>query len=152
MEEWLKEHGIVLWSLFGLSAATIVLTILLLPALLARMPADHFVRRRPPPDSWRGRHPAIRWTLRILKNALGAALVLVGVPLVPAPGPGIVTILAGLALLEFPGKRRLELRVVRVPGVLRHINWLRSRAGKPPLVVDGVGPGEGARDPAQPSP
>jgi len=152
MAEWLSEHEIVLWGLFGLSAATIVLTILLLPLLVARMPRDHFLRKRPPRDSWRGRHPVIRWSLRILRNALGAALVLVGIPLVPAPGPGIVTILAGLALVEFPGKRRLELRVVRIPGVLDSINWLRRRAGKPPLMVDGVGPGEGTRDPAQPPP
>lgn len=154
MAEWFDKHETVLWCMVGISIGTIVLTILLLPLLVARMPADYFVRKEPPEGSWRGRHPVIRWTLRGLKNLIGTALVLVGIPLVPLPGPGFVTMLAGFALVDFPGKRQLELRVVRVAGVLEAVNWLRSRAGRPPLIVDGVGPGEGkgARDPAQPGP
>jgi hypothetical protein len=119
----------------GLSLGTLVLAVLLMPVMVARMPADYFVRKEPPPGSWRDRHPAIRWSLRIAKSVLGALLVLVGIPLVPLPGQGFVTILAGLALLEFPGKRRLELAAVRVPGVLTAVNWMRSRARKPPLLV-----------------
>jgi hypothetical protein len=115
------------------------------------MPADYFVRKTPPPESWRGRHPVLRAVLRIGKNALGVLLVAIGVPLVPLPGQGFLTILAGLALLDFPGKRRIELRVVRIGGVLRAVNWLRRRAHRPPLLVDGEGPGEGTRDPAQPA-
>ncbi|HEX5135996.1 MAG TPA: PGPGW domain-containing protein [Planctomycetota bacterium] len=150
MSHWLKEHEeLILW-LFGLSVATVVAAISLLPVLLARMPEDYFVREGPPPESWRGRHPAVRLALRVAKNALGVALVLIGIPLVPLPGQGIVTILLGLALVDFPGKRRLELRIVRIPGVLRAVNWMRRRAHRPPLRVDGVGPGEGTRDPAQP--
>jgi hypothetical protein len=136
MQEWLKDH---VWWMFGISAGTIVLTVLFLPYVVARMPADYFVRKGPPPDSWRGRHPVIRWTLRITRNAIGTALILVGIPLVPLPGPGFVTILAGFALVDFPGKRRLELRVLRVGGVLESVNWLRSRKGRPPLIVDETG-------------
>jgi len=152
MPAWLTDHEELLLWLFGLSVVTLVAAVLVLPVLLARMPEDYFVRKRPPPESWRGRHPAVRLALRFAKNALGVALVLVGIPLVPLPGQGIVTILAGLALVDFPGKRRLELRIIRIPGVLRAVNWMRRRAHRPPLRVDGVGPGEGARDPAQPPP
>jgi hypothetical protein len=150
MREWLEEHQAVLWCMAGLSVGTILLTVLLLPLLVARMPADHFVRKGPPPESWRGRHPLVRWSLRILKNVVGAGLFLVGIPLVPLPGPGFVTMLAGLALLEFPGKRQLELRVLRVGGVLQGVNWLRARAGSPPLIIPP--PGRTARDPAHRSP
>ena len=55
MEEWFKEHQTVVWGMVGLSITTIVLTVLLLPLLVARMPADYFVRKGPPPESWRGR-------------------------------------------------------------------------------------------------
>lgn len=149
MKEWLLTHETVLWCMVAMSVGTVVLTLFLLPVFLARIPADYFVRKTPPPDSWRGRHPVVRWTLRALKNALGTALFLVGIPLVPLPGPGFVTMLAGLALVDFPLKRRLELRVLRVGGVLEAVNWLRSRAGRPPLIVDRA-PGKEARDPAQP--
>jgi hypothetical protein len=150
MEQWLLDHEALLWWLFGLSLLTLLAAVLLLPLLVARMPADYFVRETPPEDSWRGRHPAVRLAVRAARNVLGVALVLVGIPLVPLPGQGLVTIFAGLALLDFPGKRRLELRVVRMPGVLRAVNWLRGRAGRPPLEVEG--PGKGARDPARPEP
>jgi hypothetical protein len=146
MTEWLEAHETVLWCMFGLSIGTIVLTLLLMPLLVARMPADYFVRKDPPPESWRGRHPTLRWTFKSLKSIVGGALVLVGIPLVPLPGPGFVTILAGLALVDFPGKRRLELKVLRVGGVLEAVNWLRARAGKPPLLVD-----EPVRKPARDS-
>jgi len=152
MMEWLEKHEGLLLGMAVASAATLVLAVLLLPVLLARMPADYFVRGTPPPGSWRGRHPLLRAVLRAGKNALGLVLVLVGIPLIPLPGQGLLTILAGLALLEFPGKRRLELRLIRLPGVFRAVNWLRGRACRPPLRLDGVGPGEGARDPAPPRP
>jgi hypothetical protein len=39
-------------------------------------------------------------------------------------------------LLDFPGKRRLEQWLVRRATVLRAMNRLRQRYGKPPLVVE----------------
>jgi len=148
--EWIeKDERLLLW-MAGASAAMLLLAVLLLPVLLARMPADYFTRKELPSTSWRGRHPLLRASFRAGKNVIGLALVLVGIPLIPLPGQGLLTILAGLTLLEFPGKRRLELLVIRLPGVFRAVNWLRRRACRPPLELDGVGPGEGTRDPAQP--
>jgi hypothetical protein len=39
-------------------------------------------------------------------------------------------------LLNFPGKRALERKLVGRPRVLRAINGLRARFGKPGLVLD----------------
>jgi hypothetical protein len=52
------------------------------------------------------------------------------------PGPGIVTIMLGVMLLHFPGKRRLERWLIRRPTVLRSVHRLRQRYGKPPMVVE----------------
>jgi hypothetical protein len=49
----------------------------------------------------------------------------------------VFAILAGIMLLDFPGKRRLVQRIVSQPAVLTSINRLRKRYGRPPLVVDG---------------
>jgi hypothetical protein len=49
------------------------------------------------------------------------------------PGQGILTILAGLLLMNFPGKYRLERWLVQRPGVLSSLNWLRTRRGKAPF-------------------
>ena len=49
------------------------------------------------------------------------------------PGQGLLTLLIGLMLTDFPGKYRLEKRLIAQPGVLKAVNWLRARAGHPPL-------------------
>lgn len=70
-----------------------------------------------------------------MKNLFGAVLVALGVVLsLPGvPGPGIPTILIGVMLLDFPGKRRLERWLISLPTILRMINRLRRWFGKPPL-------------------
>jgi len=52
------------------------------------------------------------------------------------PGQGLLTILFGIALLDFPGKYRLERRIVSYPKVLNSINWIRKKANKKPLVIN----------------
>ena len=52
------------------------------------------------------------------------------------PGQGLLTILVGLLMLDIPGKRRLELAIVRRGPVLGSINKLRARFRRPPLRVD----------------
>jgi hypothetical protein len=104
-------------------------------AVVVSLPADHF--SRPPGQGRARRHPVLHWTWIVLKNILGLLIVPLGVlmalPLVP--GPGLVFILVGLSLLDFPGKRRLERRLLAVPSVLRFLNRMRDRFGRPPLVI-----------------
>jgi UPF0716 family protein affecting phage T7 exclusion len=71
----------------------------------------------------------------VLKNVLGVVLVLWGVIMLAIPGPGVVTLLLGLSLLDFPGKRALERRILTSPGVLRTLNALRARAGQPAITL-----------------
>jgi hypothetical protein len=49
------------------------------------------------------------------------------------PGQGILTILIGISLLEFPGKRRLELAIVKRSSIRRAIDRIRQRSGTEPL-------------------
>lgn len=105
-------------------------------AVVVLMPADHF-SRPPGQDSAARRHPLLRWTLIVLKNVAGLVILPLGVimalPLVP--GPGLVFILVGLSLLDFPGKRSLERRLLAVASVQRFLNRVRERFGRPPLVI-----------------
>jgi hypothetical protein len=73
----------------------------------------------------------------ITKNIVGAVVVILGVllSLPGVPGPGLLTIFVGFLLLDFPGKRRLEVWLLNRPKVLGPINRLRQRYGKPPLVL-----------------
>ena len=132
---WIDQHQHLAWWSAGISAVAFFGTLIAIPILVARMPANYFIEREPSADSWRSRHSAVRVTLRVLKDVLGVLLVLAGIvlamPLVP--GQGILTILIGLSLLDFPGKRKMELKLIRIRAVRRGINWIRARAQQPPL-------------------
>lgn len=90
------------------------------------------------------RHPMVRWGLKSLKNLAGLLVIGVGVVLsLPGvPGQGLLMILIGVMLLDFPGKRRLEHALIGRPRVLRGINWLRHRFGRPPLQAPKPRPAE----------
>lgn len=74
----------------------------------------------------------------VLKNVLGAVLILLGVILsIPGfPGQGLLTMLAGVFLLDFPGKHRLLYKILSRPLFLQPINHLRRKFSRPPLVID----------------
>ncbi len=120
----------------GLFIATFAISILVIGFLLAKLPATYFLDSHDR-ELWIDQHPALRWSGIVAKNLLGVALIVLGVLLsVPGiPGQGLLTILIGLVLLDFPGKRRLERWILKRPRVLDRVNSLRDRFGKPPLVL-----------------
>ena len=71
----------------------------------------------------------------ICKNLLGFLLVALGIVLsLPGvPGQGLLTILIGAMLVNFPGKRACERWLLQRRGVLTTINKLRVKAGRAPL-------------------
>lgn len=101
-------------------------SLLLVARVALTLPEDYF--ESPP-----ARGP---WTLqRVGRNLAGMVLIVLGVVLsLPGvPGQGLLTLLMGLLLVDFPGRRRLELALVRRPGVLGALNRLRTRFGRSAL-------------------
>ena len=121
-----------IWMMGIVSFATLVLSALLIPYLVVKLPADYYAennnRRRILQDK-----PLLRLLFLVIKNTLGAILLVAGLVMLVLPGQGLLTILAALALLDFPGKRKLEVRILHRPALLKSINWLRIRAGQEPL-------------------
>jgi hypothetical protein len=131
MLDWMRQHDEVLTWLAVISAVTFLGTLVAIPILVARIPADYFAPRRRR-RSQKG--PAwARWSLLIAKNVIGAALIAAGLAMLLLPGQGLITILIGILLTNFPGKYRLERAIVRRPPVFRAINWIRRRSGRPDL-------------------
>lgn len=126
-------------NLFGwfalVSLATFVVSGVALPWLLTRLPEDYFLEvDREVPPSW-PRRRALYWAWRLLKNLLGVVLLLAGFVMLFTPGQGMLTTLAGLWLMDLPGKRRCERHLIARPKVLASVNWIRHKAGKPPFQV-----------------
>jgi hypothetical protein len=126
-------HSPLLMILGGVSVVLLVASMVALPRMVARIPADYFERgaderRRAELRS----HPA----RTVLRNLLGVVLLLCGIAMLVLPGQGLLTILAGIFFLDFPGKRALERWIVASGPVLRALNAIRKRAGSPPLHVE----------------
>jgi hypothetical protein len=134
-ESW-SDRDLVIGGLV-ITVATAVVSLIAVGFVVVRIPPTYFVGDHPP-RAWENRHRFIRWPLIVLKNLFGVFLVLFGLALsVPGvPGQGLLTILIGAMLLDFPGKRRFEKWLLRRRGVLKTINKLRARHGSPPLQLD----------------
>ena len=114
--------GLAVWT------ATTLVTMAIAGVILVTLPADYLRD-----GDARARH----WTFRIVRSLVGLVLVAAGVllSLPGVPGQGLLTILAGVILLEFPGRHRLVRSIVGRPPVLAAVNRLRARFARPPLVV-----------------
>ena len=109
-------------------------TLIAIPIILMRLPADYFDVRTPRP--WmENHHPILRVIGHVVKNVVGAIFLFAGFLMLFLPGQGVLTMLIGLSLIEFPGKRRVEAKIVGQPTVLSTINAMRAKFDKPPLII-----------------
>jgi hypothetical protein len=110
------------------SAVTFVLSLLLLPWFLGKIPVNYFTLPRDR-HAWHVLlHPR-----SIVRNLLGLPVLLAGIAMLVLPGQGIITILIGLGIMNFPGKFTVEKWMVTRPGVLKVINWIRQKENHPPI-------------------
>jgi len=122
MVDFLRVHQASLWLIGVLSVIVFIGTLVAIPILVIHIPADYFTRRKKPLKSLPQGHAAVRLLVLVLKNLAGIIFILSGIVMLVLPGQGVITLLIGLMLVNFPGK--LELRA---------INWIRLRARKSAL-------------------
>ena len=105
--------------------------------ILVKIPADHFSKSRKT-KFWAGPRPWLHAAKVIGKNIGGILLVALGIVLsLPGvPGQGLLTVLLGIMLLDFPGRERLEQKLLSKPSIVNSINKLRGRFGKKPLELN----------------
>jgi hypothetical protein len=135
MLEWIKDHQGLLWIAGAASIAVFIASILLIPALVVRIRPDYFTHDERPPSPWADLHPILRVAIIAAKNLLGGILILAGIAMLLLPGQGLLTLLVGFFLIDFPRKYSLEKWLMSRKQVRRPINWLRKRHRRPPLQV-----------------
>ncbi|MBX7104998.1 MAG: hypothetical protein K1X57_13010 [Gemmataceae bacterium] len=139
---WIVDHltipGLPTWlSLIVISVAMAAASLGLTILALVRIPEDYFLGPHPPHQSDR-RHIILHVAELCVRNVIGWLLIALGIVLSfpGVPGQGLLTILLGIMLIDFPGKRRLEQRFVAWPRVFHSVNLLRKKFGRPPLRID----------------
>jgi hypothetical protein len=117
-------------GLSAFSIVTCVVSVVVASWAVRRLPEDYLLHE---PELARGsKGPSLAL---IARNLAGGLLVVLGLVLIPLPGQGVLTILAGLALMDFRGKRRVERWLMLRPAVFAAINHSRVRGGHPRLVL-----------------
>jgi H+/Cl- antiporter ClcA len=131
----LKRGG--LWWGIAISLGAAVLSFVVAVAIVVSWAPDRFNRAGPAQVGQRRSVP-IRALGLVGKNLAGVVLVLLGLIMaIPGvPGQGLLTAVIGITLLNFPGKLRLERRLLRVEALRRGINRLRARFDRSPLEID----------------
>ena len=142
MIDWLSQlWASITWGQIllgvGLFLGSLTLSFGAIAIVMVKIPKNYFSSHYKR-DFMPGSSFIVRWGAVIAKNIFGVFLIILGIALsLPGvPGQGILTILLGLIMLDIPGKRPLEARIIKRPAVLSAINNLRARYGKEPLEVD----------------
>ena len=130
----LTWRSVLLWVL--IFVGTFFINLGIVSFILVKLPKDHFKSDKSKRVS--GSNATIRALKVIGKNVAGVLLIVLGVVLsLPGvPGQGLLTVLLGVMLVDFPGKDRLEQKLLSRPGIINTINRLRGRFGKPALELD----------------
>src|SRR5262245_8125400 len=127
-------RGAGLWWGIAISVGLAVLSLVVAGAVVLAWSPDPFTGATSP-GFWRHRPAPVRVLGLVGKNLAGVVLILLGIvmSLPGVPGQGIITMIIGLTLVDFPGKRGLERRLLGRPFVFKAINRLRTRFGKEPM-------------------
>jgi hypothetical protein len=77
---------------------------------------------------------SIMWLIFfIIKNIMGYLLILGGILMLVLPGQGLLTILLGLIFSDYPGKYKLEKKLITIKPIYRYINWVRKKSDIEPI-------------------
>ena len=131
--DWLDQHETTAALIAGGTFVLLILQLLSIPLILAALPTDYFVTEQRITPRWLRDRPALHLTLRILANVFGLIFIILGIIMLVAPGQGIISILVGLGLTDFPAKHHLQRRLAARQPVLKTMNWCRRLLKQPPL-------------------
>ncbi|AGF78785.1 Putative transmembrane protein (PGPGW) [Desulfocapsa sulfexigens DSM 10523] len=130
MQLFIDTYGHLLSLLGLLSTATFFLSLLIIPWIIGMLDKDFFIHLHEHKKK-EDEHPVIFILLRTLRYFLGFILFLSGILMLFLPGQGILTIILGISLLDFPGKRALTDRLLSYRPVQKGLNWIRKKENKP---------------------
>jgi len=135
MIAFLHNHETVLLWLMIASIIGLIASLVMIPWVVVQIPSDYFSHKKRQKYQWHNYPPIVRLVFILLKNILGVIFIIGGIAMLVLPGQGILTIVIGLFIVDFPNKYKVESWIIKRPVVLRTINRLRAKAKRSPLEV-----------------
>jgi hypothetical protein len=129
MFEWLVDNQSLLIWLSFFSAIFFIISLIALPWLVGLIPEDYFFNNTTDPQNANEENFFYRLVMKIGKNALGLVLLAGGVLMLFLPGQGLLTIFMGAILIDYPKKKLIERRFIKIAFILKGLNWIRIKGG-----------------------
>ena len=117
-----------------ISVLTFLGSLIILPWLVLRMRPDYFIRHHQEVVERHRRHPVLAVIIFLLRNSIGCCLLIAGIAMLVLPGQGILTMVVGFSVMDFPGKHRIMDRVMANKKIQQALNWIRHKGGREELV------------------
>ncbi len=113
------------------SSIIFLISLLSIRWLVCMIPSDYFIKKEQ--SKFKSNYP-VAWIISsIIKNIFGYVLIFGGILMLVLPGQGLITIFIGLMLSNYPGKYKIEKKIIAIPRIFKTINWLRKKSDEPPL-------------------
>ena len=135
MQKYLSENLIDIFFILGItSIAILVISAFSIGYFIKKIPHDYFLNNTRGMSHYKNRN-TIFWIITLaLKNIIGYCLILGGILMLVLPGQGLLTILVGLMLSDYPGKFKLEKKIIKTKLILNTINWYRAKSDIKPII------------------
>ena len=131
----MSENLLDIFFVLGISSiAILVISALSIGYFIKKIPHDYFLNDKRGIPDYKNKNPVF-WVITLaLKNIIGYCLIMGGILMLVLPGQGLLTILVGLMLSDYPGKFKLEKRIIKTNLILKTINWYRIKSNIPPII------------------
>lgn len=126
---WLSDYTLFVSAAAAVSIALMILSCAATPWFVASLPSDYLQ----PKVSGSRTYSLFNILILVFRNIVGLALIILGLIMMVTPGPGLIGLLVGVSLAEFPGKHRILISIAIQPDVFKSLNWMRMRHGKAPF-------------------
>ena len=137
MQKYFSQNLIDIFFILGISSFVIlVFSALSIGFFIKKIPYDYFLKNERGITHYKNTSPIFWIIILVLKNIIGYFLILGGILMLFLPGQGLLTILVGLMLSDYPGKFKLEKRIIKTKLILKTINWYRAKSNIRPIIFD----------------
>jgi hypothetical protein len=123
-----------IWLITTISIFIFIISLLMIPYLLIRIPHDYFTKSYVKPEKIQ--HPVLKFLELVIRNTIGLLLVVFGIIMLFTPGQGLISLITGLSLIDFPYKKQVERKIISIPKVLLVINNIRRNQKHSDLLID----------------
>lgn len=126
----IRQNSFFLQWLAMVSAITFIVSLVIIPWVISKLPTDFFIKVRSGHKDENNKSRLYTTILVLLRNIFGLVFLIAGIIMLFMPGQGILTIVLGISIMAFPGKRRLVNMLLDKSSIQQSLNWIRRKTHK----------------------